>query len=375
MSAKKNLNIEIKQINRSSVYRHFFKEEFLTKQKLVTDLQLCLPTVTKNIDELSAEGLIEKSGSKGHTGGRRAVTYSIVKDARIALGMDITQNHVTIVALNLSGEIIASARHRLKFEAADAYYEQVGTLLSAFTEQGGWSRERILGVGIGLPALVDMDRKSIFFSKIIDLSKTTLDDFARYIPYNIQLFNDANAAAYTETWKSPDIQNAFYLMLSNNIGGSMIIGGSVYHGDTQKSGEIGHVTLVPGGRRCYCGQIGCVDAYLAATNLSNLTDGSLELFFDGLNRQDESLMAVWEEYLDHLAFAVNTLHLLLDCNIILGGYVGEYLDSYMDRLRENAAKRDTFGGDGAYLKTGSYKKEAIAAGAALNFISAFIESI
>lgn len=375
MTSKKNMNIEIKKINRSNIYRHFLNHEELTKQNLVSDLQLCLPTVTKNVDELVAEGFIEKAGSQGHTGGRRAVTYSIVRDAKVALGIDVTLNHVTVVAVDLTGNIISFSRHRMKFKAEDTYYQYVGNTLTALIKSIGLKDEQILGVGIGLPALVDADRKSVFFSKIINLSGTTLGDFARYIPYSIQLFNDANAAAFTEMWMNRSLKNAFYLMLSNNIGGAMIINGTVYSGDSQHSGEVGHITLVPGGKRCYCGQPGCVDSYLAATNLSNLTDGNLQAFFDGLKAGDKKLTQTWDTYLNYLASTVNIVHVLLDCNIILGGYVGEYLDPYMDDLCERAAKLNTFSSDADYLKTCLYKKESIAAGAAMNFIEAFIQSI
>lgn len=375
MGSKKPINVEIKKINRSSIYHHFLNSDTLTKQNLVADLQLCLPTVTKNIDDLTADGLIQISGSQGHTGGRRAITYSIIKDARVALGLDVTPHHVTIVAVDLTGAIIAFTRHRMKFEAADSYYQQVGNALDALIRDTGLTDEQILGVGIGLPSLVDADRKNVFFSKIIRLNRNILEDFAKYIPYPIELFNDANAAAFTETWMNHNIKNAFYLMLSNNIGGSMVINGSVYSGDSQKSGEVGHMTLFPGGRPCYCGQCGCVDAYLAATNLSDLTEGNLQVFFDRLKANDERSAQEWDKYLDYLALTVNTVHVLLDCDIILGGYIGEYLEPYMDDLYDRAARLNTFSRNADYLKICSYKKESIAAGAALNFIAAFIESI
>ena len=242
-------------------------------------------------------------------------------------------------------------------------------------ENAHFKEDQILGIGIGLPALVDQDRKSVFFSKIINLSGTTLEDFSRYIPYKISLFNDANAAAFTEIWMNHNLKNVFYLMLSNNIGGAMVINGSVYSGDFQRSGEVGHITLVPGGKRCYCGQYGCVDAYLAATNLSDLTDGNLQLFFELLKNGNDKIVEKWNEYLNYLASTVNTVHALLDCDIILGGYVGEYIEPYIEELREKASRLNTFTTDADYLKICSYKKESIAAGAALNFISAFIESI
>lgn len=375
MNNKKPINVEIKKINRSNIYRHFLNNDALTKQNLVNDLQLCLPTVTKNVDALMEAGLIQKSGSQGHTGGRRAITYSLIRNARVAFGIDITQTHIVFVALDLTGKIISSVRYRMKFEPTDTYYQYVGRTLQDLVQTLTLKDEQILGVGIGLPALVDADKKSIFYSKIINLSDTTLEDFSRYIPYPIALYNDANAAAFTETWINHDMKNAFYLMLSNNIGGSMVINGSVYSGDGQRSGEIGHVTLVPNGRHCYCGQSGCVDCYLAATNLSDLTDGSLEAFFKGLKEGDMLLTETWNTYLDYLASTVNIIRMLLDCNVILGGYVGEYMDSYIEELRLRAARLNTFADNADYLQLCSYKKESIAAGAALYFIDEFTNSL
>ncbi|MDD6615793.1 MAG: ROK family protein [Lachnospiraceae bacterium] len=375
MSAKRPVNIEIERINRSRIYHHFLNSESLTRQQLVASTQLCLPTVTKNIETLLSEGLIFKSGSQGHTGGRRAATYSLVPDARVALGIDLTRNHVTVVAVDLTGTIIASVRNRVPYRKEESFYCYVGDLLSELIRSTSLKDEQILGVGIGLPALVDSDRRHIFFSKIIDLDDALTDCFARYIPYPILLFNDANAAAFTEIWKTPDIRNSFYLMLSNNVGGSMVISKKVYSGDQQRSGEVGHMTLVPGGRPCYCGQTGCADAYLAATNLSDLTSGNLQLFFDRLASGDPVLAKIWDEYLNDLARTVNNVHALLDCKIILGGYMGEYLQPYLSELRQRASGLDTFCGDGDYLQICSYRKESIAAGAALNLISAFISSV
>lgn len=373
--AKKTMNDEIRTMNRSGIYQLFRKKDALTKQNLVSELQICLPTVNKNVEELLNAGLIEISGSLGHTGGRRAATYSLVENARIALGIDITQNHLTVVAVNLTGRIIASGRERKKFEAEDEYYRYIGDTLQRFIEEAKIREEQILGVGIGLPVLVDADRRRILFSKIIQLDDSVYECLAKYIPYRIQLFNDANAAAFTESWSGGAAKNAFYLMLSNNIGGSMIINGSVYSGDNQRSGEIGHVKLVPGGKTCYCGQKGCVDAYLAATNLANLTDGDLGKFFEGLHAGDKKLAEKWEEYQEHLTATVATLRVLLDCDVILGGYVGAYLEPYLGALREKMVGQGMFSADADYLKVCSYKKESIAAGAALNFIAEFVASI
>lgn len=371
MSNKKPLNVEIKKINKTNIYQKFLSGSTLTKQELAGDLQLCIPTVAKNIEELLEAGLIAQCGSKGNTGGRNALAYSIVGNARVAIGMEITSNHVSIAALDLLGNIIASRRIRMPFSSSEAYYGSLEDLFWELVGDAGLTRQQILGVGIGLPALVDIDRQNILFSKIIDLESNVYQQISAHIPYRVELFNDANAAAYTEIWKDPDRRDAFYLMLSNNIGGCFVLDDIVYAGATQKAGEVGHMTLIPDGQKCYCGQKGCVENYLTAENLSNLAGGSLQEFFARLESGNREYGRAWDKYLGYLALTVNTVHALLDCDIVLGGYVGGYLDAYMEDLRERVAALNSFGDDGSYLRTCVYKKTAIASGAALNFIGAF----
>ena len=83
----------------------------------------------------------------------------------------------------------------------------------------------------------------------------------------------------------------------------------------------------------------------------------------------------WDRYLDYMASAVNNVRALMDCDVILGGYVGAYLEPYLDEIKRRALKISTFDSDAGYIKLCSYKNESIAAGAALYFISQFIKTI
>lgn len=372
---KKTANMEIKKLNHTNIFQLLRQNSGMTKQDIVSTLQLCLPTVTQNVNELQDEGLVDESGSIGNTGGRRAKTYDIVRDARVSIGLDITRNHITVVMVDLTGAVISRTRIRQKFERTDAYYRQLGALVEQAASDAGLAANRILGVGIGVPGLVTADHQTVFYGEILTFTGATCAEFSKYIPFPTALFNDANAAGLAESWTTGGSVNAFYLMLSNNVGGSVVIDGKVYAGQHLRSGEVGHITIIPGGRKCYCGQHGCVDAYLAATELSSLTDGSLASFFDLLSAGDEKALATWDQYLDHLALTVNNLNMLFDCPVVLGGYVGEYIGDYMDEVCGRARLLNSFESDGDYLRVCSYKTEAIAAGAALHFISLFIDSI
>ena len=366
-------DFNLRKYNTSNIYSYFSDHLDVTKQDLAAGLNLTLPTVSKNIDYLSDLGLIQISGSRGQTGGRRATTYSLCSEARLALGLDITRHHVSCVAVGLNGRIISFRRNWLVFDYSDAYIKAVADLLERFVIENNIDRDKILGVGIGIPALVKSDHRTVFYSKILSFGEDTYEKFSRHLPYDISLFNDAKASCFAEKWVNKDLRNAFYIMLSNNIGGSMFINGQVYFGNDTRAAEIGHVTLVPNGRQCYCGQCGCVDPYLAATTLSA---DDLAGYFENLKTTtDEKVLNAWSRYLDYIASTINYVRTLLDCDVILGGYVGAYLEPYMDEIRRRTLAISTFDTDADFIKLCSYQHEAIAAGAALYYISQFKETI
>ena len=151
---QKITNIEIKQKNRTSIFSLFRHHEQLSRQDIVAALDLSLPTVTNNLEELKNEGLIVQTGSFGNTGGRRARAYSLVANARTAIGLDITRHHVTAVAVDLQGTIIISRRRRLDFERTDEYYKELGNIVRQIVTSAELDEKNILGVGIGVPGMV-----------------------------------------------------------------------------------------------------------------------------------------------------------------------------------------------------------------------------
>lgn len=126
---------------------------------------------------------------------------------------------------------------------------------------------------------------------------------------------------------------------------------------------------------CYCGKEGCLDSYCSAYRLADLEDGKLEVFFEKLEAGSEKHQKVWNEYLENLAIAIDNLRVCFDCDIVLGGYVGGFMEPYMKQLRELVSQRDIFEKDGRYVKAGRLKKEASALGAAIFQIDRYIAQI
>lgn len=224
------------------------------------------------------------------------------------------------------------------------------------------------------------------FSHALSISNIPCEVFTQFMAEPAIFINDANAAGIAEIYNADQRHNAVYLSLSNSVGGAIIeqrpsllndnlIDDKLYLGDNWRSGEFGHVTLVPDGKACYCGKSGCLDAYCSAVSLASHTDGKLETFFEELEKGNAELNEIWSEYLHHLAIHVNNLRMIFDCRVILGGYVGSFIEPYLSRLRQEAEKLNTFEYDAAYIYPCRYRVEASALGAALQHIEAFISAI
>lgn len=375
MINQKTSNIEVKKLNKSLIYDYIYKNGQLSKQDIAYSLNMSLPTVTQNLKELLNQGLILEDGQFESTGGRKAKAISYNSNARFAIGLDITKNHIGIVMINLGGNVIKHVRIRNQFDNTEVYFKNLGDIINRFVDETGVDTNKICGVSIAVPAILSDDKQMVVYSPVLGFTGGTREKFSQYIPYECNLCNDANAAGFAELWNSSDIQNVVYLSLSDSVGGSILIGNSLYFGENQRSGEFGHMTIVPNGRNCYCGQKGCVDAYCSARVLSESTNGNISEFFDLLKKGSEPHKAIWHEYLYYLGLTINNLRMLFDCNVIIGGYVGSYIDDYIDSIRDMIAQRNTFEVDGTYLKACNYKLESIAVGAALMKIKQVIDSI
>jgi predicted NBD/HSP70 family sugar kinase len=215
----------------------------------------------------------------------------------------------------------------------------------------------------------------IIYSHVLKVSALPCSAISRGLPYPAVLCNDANAAGFAELWKHKRHTDAVFLSLSDTVGGAILLHNELYLGENQRGGEFGHMTLVRDGLPCYCGQKGCVDSYCSALTLSRHTGGSLDLFFARLREGDAGLQAVWEQYLSYLTMALNNLLVSFDCCLILGGYLGEYLEPYIDELKKSTARISTFMGNEDYITPCGYKKEAAAVGAALLYVKPFINGL
>lgn len=375
MDKKQVTNIEVKRNNRNRIFRYICKNGTVSNPDISYELKMSLPTVTQITKELMEKGLVEEKGEMQSTGGRRAKALAVNANAGQAAGLDITKNHISLVLTDLTGGILNYERMFLPFMAEDDYCRKVNEKLEDFLEQSGCIRECLQGIGISFPGIMDLSEGMIAYSHILGVRSLPFDFISRFFGYPCYFLNDANAGAYAEGIRSESLDRFFYLSLSNTVGGAVFSNGKLEQGKHFRCGEAGHMTIVPDGKKCYCGKQGCLDAYCAASRLSDAADGKLEDFFKKLEQGETEASDLWEQYTSYLAIAVNNLHMILDCDIILGGYVGSCMEEHIRDIRDKAAGRNTFAEGSAFVKACSHKVGAAALGAALQVVESFIEQI
>jgi predicted NBD/HSP70 family sugar kinase len=390
-SSKRASNIDVKRLNRNRVFRYINRHGRLSKPEIAQALGMSSPTVLFITNELIEKGILREEGEFESSGGRKAKALYPNHDSRFAFGLDITLNHFGVVLTNLSGAVIKHVRKKKIFENTEQYWQFLSESLADFISETTVADEKILGVGIALPGIIDMRRKRLAFSHVLNVFDVPCEQISRDIRFPVAFTNDANAAALAELNSRQDYAQAIYLSMSNSVGGAIIFrkeqflgqkrdddawqNNNLVMGDNFKGGEIGHMALYPGGKPCYCGKRGCFDSYCSAKILSQFTDGNLEDFFGRLKQGEPALKAEWELYLDNLAFMINNLRMMMDCKVIVGGYVGGFIESYLEDLRSRLRLLDTFSDDGSYVEACTYRFEASALGAALLHIEAYINTI
>ena len=368
---------ERRRQTRNSIYQYlFFSETSHSKLEISSDLSLSLPTVHQNLTELMEAGLIRRDGTFQSTGGRRAMRLTIEESARYAVGVSITDNGLYYIAADLRMREIAYKR--IGYLPADVS-EGLGRVLSeeleVFLDENGLDRARLLGVGVTLPALIDQEEGRVTLAPTLHLRDIKLEDITRYIKYPFSVSNDATSAGYAEWFSAPEQRNMAYLFLESGVGGAVLLNGAPYTGVHQRSGEFGHMCVAPNGLLCKCGKRGCLEAYVSTSRINDNLGITPADFFKALNQGNEEYRALWLDTLGYLAIGINNIRMALDCDVVLGGFVTQFMQPWLPELRRLVGELDPFEDGADYITLCRYPKRAGTLGAALYYIKGFIESI
>lgn len=377
MSEKGLTNISLKKINKSKVYQYIYKSKVTSKLQIVSDLQMGLSTVSQNLNLLEQEGLIERNGYFDSTGGRKAQAIQIVPDFKISIGIGILKNMFHLTAVDLYGNAIFTDTFSVPYSNTSAYYEQIAETIREFTASNQYTEEKVLGISIATQGITSPDHTTVTYGTIMNNTGMKLEEFTRRLPYPCYLEHDSKSAAFLELWNHPELDSAVVFLLNRNLGGAIITNHQIHQGNSMHSGILEHMCINPDGPLCYCGNRGCLETYCSVDSLEQAAGMTIKEFFPLLREKKSSqLIQVWEDYLNHLAFAMKNLNLIVDAPIIISGYLAPYFtDEDLSYLTEHINLAAPFKLDEGQILVGTNGQYTPAIGAALHFVDQFIHTV
>ena len=193
-----------------------------------------------------------------------------MKRTRYVLGVDLGGTKISVGAMTADGarQLGQRTEATLAAEGADAVVgriaSMIGETIAAVIQATGATRSDILGVGIGSPGPLDRERGIVITTPNLGWHDFPLRDrVSEATGLRATLDNDANCATLGEWWigAARGARNVVGMTIGTGIGGGLILDGKLYHGSSDMAGEIGHTSIDSTGRRCKCGNYGCLEAY------------------------------------------------------------------------------------------------------------------
>ena len=163
-----------------------------------------------------------------------------------------------------------------------------------------------------------------------------------------------------------------YLSVGRGVGGAILIAGVPYLGHFSRSGEFGHMCIHPKGLKCNCGRLGCLEAYCSTSKISDDLGITLEQFFQSLEAGNQEYSQLWDSYLDDLVIGIRNINSTLDCGIVLGGKLSQFLAGHLTAIDQRLRETDPNYREVPYFSICRYHSQASGIGAALYFVDQFI---
>jgi glucokinase len=238
------------------------------------------------------------------------------------IGLDLGGTNLRAAAIDKDGKLLDSVSGCTPYSAGrETIVNDMIAAIESLRERLG--AERLRGIGVAVPGFILLEQGVISNSNnLASLENFPIrDEISRRLGTPVILENDANAAALGEKWigAGREVNDLVLLTLGTGIGGGIISNGDVLRGFLGMAGELGHITVVPNGNPCGCGNRGCVEKHASATAVTamarlvglgeTLTARQVyELAIAGSEKANDIFLGVGEALGILLAMLVNTFN-------------------------------------------------------------------
>ena len=259
----------------NSQKRKIIKQLFLYGAMTNTDLgqyvKLSTPKIISLLNELKIEGLIEELGQGSSSGGRRPNLYGNREDAFYIIGISINIYKTSVSIFNAKNQKITDNQILpLTISHGISIIDPIVDFTESIILEKQIPREKILGIGIEMPGMVD---SVTGINKTYMVSELPLAEvFQNKFGLEVLIENDAKTRAFAELrfGLARSKRNVLAIHLDWGIGLGIVVNGKLYKGRDGFAGEFGHLPMVENGILCKCGKQGCLETIASGTAIARM---------------------------------------------------------------------------------------------------------
>ncbi|MDI6782768.1 MAG: ROK family protein [bacterium] len=317
----------------------------LSRTYIYKTTNIRITTVTDVVKELIESGIVIEVGSAASTGGRKPVLLSINPAAGSIIGVDVRATVIRGVLTDLKSQIISQYHKDITaLTTGEAILENTKEVIRSLVQLVP-DRQKLLGIGLSVAAMVDSDKGEVVFAANIPgwdhLALTAIIE--KEFHTSVLLEATARAAVLGERafGCGQGIDDLIFYHIGMGIGAGIISHGRLFCGTNESAGEIGHTVIDEFGPACRCGNFGCLEALASAkairdhavaalgkgieSILTNLVDNdhskiTAETVYHAAVKGDKLCRRILQEAGAHLGIgAANLINILNPALLIVGG--------------------------------------------------------
>lgn len=262
---------DIRKQNEKLILGLILKNKYLSQSEAVNLTGLKPPTVLRIFTNLESEKLIKISKSKSIESdkrGRKPVYYKVNSKAAYAIGIDFCSTSASVIIVDFNREPVFEKF--IEFDGPQDGHTIIKLLqntIDCALIETKIDQKKILGIGIGAPGRVDISSGTVFyFDRIEGLTDYHLkDQMEEHYNTTIYVNNNCSVIAMNEYQYGivSDSHALITLLIRSGVGGAFINEGRILTSNGITAMEVGHICIDNIGRQCECGELGCLESYLA----------------------------------------------------------------------------------------------------------------
>ncbi|MGC9550428.1 sugar metabolism global transcriptional regulator Mlc [Vibrio metoecus] len=253
----------IKQINAGRVYKLIDQKGPISRIDLSKESELAPASITKITRELIDAHLIhETTVQEAISRGRPAVGLQTNNMGWQFLSMRLGRGYLTIALHELGGEVLIDTKIDIHEIDQDDVLARLLFEIEEFFQTYSAQLDRVTSIAITLPGLVNSEQGIVLQMPHYNVKNLALGpEIYKATGLPVFVANDTRAWALAEKLfgHAQDVENSVLISIHHGLGAGIVLDGRVLQGRHGNIGELGHIQIDPKGKRCHCGNYGCLE--------------------------------------------------------------------------------------------------------------------